>query len=514
MKITLISPICSDIGICTISPLLKNEGHKVNLLFVPKLLEHYLRPLSVKNINKIAEFINDADLIGLNSFSENCRETTSLIDDIKQTTKAPIILGGIHATLDPKDCIEHADIICVGEGEEAMLELTRKLSAGEETKNIKNLLFRSNRSSNAAVELRAPANLASLPFLDYDLSSQYILQNNRIRNMQESDFNGIFYSYSSRGCPFQCSYCCNAVIHNMHRGKKNCRQRGIDNTIKELKEIKKCFPSCRRIWFNEADFISGKTQEEIEFFSERYKAEVGIPFAIWSNPIVVSDENIRALKQAGLEMINIGTVTGSDRIQRQIYKRNAPTNLYLTKAEILEKYNIDIEYDVILCNPYENDEDIIATIKLLMKLPKPFKILIYNLSFFPKTELYNMALKDGLIDKKSSTHSYRKATYQVWKFKGKNVYLNVVLSLMRGQAKKSRLLKFTRYGMLPEPIIAFLVKKPVVAFFNHLPLKMVIFHGMANFIIAGYIIGQKMLYLQKQLLLIFRHNVKKHRNYN
>lgn len=241
----------------------------------------------------------------------------------------------------------------------------------------------------------------------------------------------------------------------------------MKNTFRELDEIKKNFLSCRKIWFNEADFLSGKTQKQIEEFSNRYKKEIGIPFAIWSNPAAVNEENIRALSMAGLEGINIGTITGSDRIQREIYNRSALADQYIAKAEILKKHRVIIGYDIILCNPYEKDDDIIATINLLMRLPKPYTVFTHALVYFPGTELYDRAIRDGVINEKDHAKSYRKAVFKVFRYKGPSRYLNIVLSMMRGRARRVKFPAFDMY-MMPDFVLKILIKPPVINFFNRL----------------------------------------------
>lgn len=470
MKIILISPIPSDIGLCTISSRLKSGGHSVRLLFVPALLEDCMKPLPTGVTNRIIEFVKSADIVGINGLSENLIKTTLLVDDLKNRISAPIVWGGIHATLRPHDCIKHADIVCVGEGEEAMLELADKMEVRADTKDIKSLLFSTDKNSAKKVEMRSPVNLDSLPPLDYDLSTQYILKKDSIRNLAESDFGGVFFAYSSRSCPFRCSYCCNAAVNSIYEGHNFCRQRSMKNTFRELGGIKKNFQSCKKIWFNEADFLSGKTQEQIEEFSSRYRAEIGIPFAIWSNPAAVNEDNIRTLSAAGLEGINIGTVTGSDRIQHEIYNRSAIADQYVSKAEILKKYSVVIGYDIILCNPYEKDSDIIATITLLMRLPKPYTVFTHALVYFPGTKLYERAIRDGVIDEKTHAKSYRKAVFKVFRYRGSSRYLNIVLSMMRGRARRVKFPAFDMY-MIPDFVLKILIKPVVVKFFNRLLSK-------------------------------------------
>lgn len=503
MKITLIAPILSDFGLCTISPQLKAKGHEVRSLFVPSLMENNISPLSKKDAVKIDEFIAGSGLIGLNCFSENFHKTSVLADHIKNRSSAPIVWGGVHATLRPQDCMQHADIVCVGEGEEAVVELAYRLERKEPLGGIKNLLFRSEAQGVKRAELRPPVDIDSLLPLDYDLSSQHILKNGKIRNVEASDFNGTLISYISRGgCPYRCSYCCNELMIDMYKGHRYYRQRSIDNVFLELAMIKKTFPDCKQIWFNDADFLAYKTEEYIGCFSRKYKEEVNIPFGIWSNPASVSDEKMRALKTAGLKWIAIGTIHGDEDIQKNVYNRNATIELYRSCAKILGKYNPVIEYDFILCNPYERDENLLKTINLLISLPKPFKTVIYSLAYFPGTKLYERVLKDGILSGGYHTQGYTKASYRVWNFQF-SAYLNAVASLMRGRARKTRL-GIVFYGLLPEPVLKFLIKKPVINFFNHLPFRSLIFGAIAGLIIISYKSVAAIRYSCKALIRLLR----------
>jgi len=504
MKIVLISPIFADLGLCSISPQLRRENYQVDLLFIPELLQNYSRPLSRKMLDRIYEFINEAGIVGIKGLSENYHKTATLIDDIKKTIKALIVWGGEHPTIRPQDCIKHADVVCIGEGEEAMLELASKLERRENLDNIKNLLFRSNGGSVEKVQLRPPIDINSLLPLDYYLDSHYILESNKIRNLKEADFNGEFYSFSNRGCPFRCSFCCGTVMLDLYEGQEFCRQRSVENIMNELKEIKRCFSSCKAIWFNDGDFLAGKTQKDIGDFSERYRTEINLPFSIWTNPVSIRDEeSIRMLKYAGLKAVDIGTITGSDRTQRQIYMRNTSPDLYRSRAKILNKHKIDTAYDVILANPYENDEDIISTIRLMMQLPKPYTIFTHILTYFPKTALYERALSDGIISEDQYIQSYTKSAYKVFEFKGSSVYLNIVLSLMRGRARRIDFFGLNLYRV-PELVLKILIKKPVVNFFNNLPLKSFFYRGIAKFIMITYFVFDRSSKLIKSLFKLFK----------
>ena len=111
-------------------------------------------------------------------------------------------------------------------------------------------------------------------------------------------------------------------------------------------------------------------------------------------------------------------------------------------------------YDVITCNPYETQEDIISLIRLLQKIEKPYFLSVNNLVFFPGTKLDVRARADNLIK------TEKDAAYQLnyWdrakhiKLKGKNVYLNLIINLMRGSVTEKR------FGFMPNSLLNYLLK--------------------------------------------------------
>ena len=507
MKITLIAPIFSDAGLLCISPLLKKHGHQVKLLFIPELLEKVETPLSYKDIESVTDFVRGSDFIGVSSYSENFVKTAGFVDKIKKTHDTPVIWGGWHASIMPDQSLQHADYVCVGEGEEAMVELARKLERGEKIENVKNIAVRSNGNGNGGelcvsdsknVELRPPLPMDSVLPLDYDLDSQYVIYSNQLRNAQESDFNGVFHSWTTRGCPFICTFCQNAAFQDVYTDAEDDsgqsfdvrRKRKVDDVINEIKMIKDKFSSVEEIWFNEADFITGKSTKDFEEFSTKYKSEIDIPFCFWAFPAGIKDENVRLLKEAGLRNASIGTLIGSKKIWNDLFKRPSSAEMYQDRARILKKYDVETEYDGILCNPWENDDDVLSTIKNFIELPKPYVVFMANLSYFYHTDLRDQAVSEGVIQEYDGPETYRRTLHRVWHYKHDSVYLNIVAALMHGQAKERGPILGTVYGVLPERVLKFLIKKPVIKFFNKffklLPFKHLVFNVIAGIVITTY----------------------------
>jgi hypothetical protein len=115
-------------------------------------------------------------------------------------------------------------------------------------------------------------------------------------------------------------------------------------------------------------------------------------------------------------------------------------------------------YDVITCNPYEKPQDIINLIRLLQKIPKPYFLSVNNLVFFPGIKLDTRARQDGTIKtEKDAAHqlNYWDRSAHIL-LKRKNMYLNLILNLMRGVVTENR------FGIMPNSFVNYLLKPKLV----------------------------------------------------
>ncbi len=457
MNITLISTATfpSDQGIRTISSMLKSKGHKVKIIFL-KFSENYKKPYPEKVLNQILHLSKDSDLIGINSFASTAPRAIQVINKLKPLNK-PLVWGGIHATISPEQCIEHCNIVCVGEAEQAILELANAIEKNKPLTKIKNLWIKNSKNKITKNPVRPLIDdLDSLPPVDYDIQEHYILDKNKIIKFRESDLDGQIFFLTGRGCPYGCAYCSNDLLNKLYQGKRKqiLRWHSPEYIIENIIKLKKRFPSLKYFDIRD-DTFSMRSLNQIKEFCKLYKEKVNMRFKCLSDPHTVSDEKIKALVDAGCTDIIVG-IQGVERVNKEIYHRNQTDEQVLKAGKILNKYKnkLTVMYDVITSNPYEKPEDIINMIRLLQKLPKPYFLSVNNLVFFTSTPLYCKAKQDGIIKKEQDSA----ANLNYWdraahiKLKNKNMYLNLILNLMRGSATNSR------FGPLPNSVINYLLK--------------------------------------------------------
>lgn len=122
----------------------------------------------------------------------------------QKNSKIPIIWGGIHATIKPRQTLEnkYVDIIVKGQGEETFAELVRALDQGQPLDNILGIGYKKNGELFINPD-RPYKSINSFPPMPYHLIDDTIER--YIKKNGYADRNLMYLS--SAGCPFRCRFC-------------------------------------------------------------------------------------------------------------------------------------------------------------------------------------------------------------------------------------------------------------------------------------------------------------------
>lgn len=474
LKITLISPyenIAAN-GLRIISAYLKNYGHKVELIFLqaPKL--KFSGTYSSEVADDVINLCKASDLIGFSLMSNYFVRVRDLTRRIKSKLDIPVIWGGIHPTVKPEECLEFADMVCIGEGEDAMLELAQKLQPSG-TVALKNIWFKKNSKIIKNELLPLEEDLDKYPFQDYDITTHYLLRGGRVVKMNEqllgeamphNSDRGVaaveYYVMGIRNCPHSCTYCCNNALRRLYSVNKQnrfVRFRTPRNIIDEIESVKNRFPFIKQVLITDDTFFI-RGIEEIREFCLYYKEKIGLPFRCYVSPLTITEDKLQLLIDAGLFRISMGVQSYSEQTLTNIYKRPTPRKAILEGLRIINKYKTKLPkpvYHIMVDNPYETKEAKKQNIAFIASLPEGSKVSLFSLVFFPGTELYKMAVRDGII-KDEISDIYGKS----WNEYSKRDYLACVLCLCAstldhfpGMPKSMRLKMF---NLLVSDIFVFL----------------------------------------------------------
>lgn len=340
-------------------------------------------------------------IIGISLMSHEYAGAVELTEYLKRRFfSIPVIWGGIHPTVAPEMCLDHADYICVGEGEAATLALIRSITGNDSLKQTHNIWFKENGQIVKNPLSPLIEELDNIPVSRHIPEHGFIAHRGKIRRLDKLLFKkyarwrGTVYSVmGSRGCPFACSYCCNDFFSKLYSRPNTIRRRSVENLISGISRAVKSQPDIRYVNFHDDCFLAC-TDQYLERFCELYKKHVGIPFVVRCIPAFFTEKKMRLLKTAGVAWISIGLQSGNDQILLSVYNRNSSVNDFLRAAELIRRFNVAVYYDVILDNPFESKDDLLALIPVLAAAPRPYFLQLFSLVFYPGTALYRKMLND------------------------------------------------------------------------------------------------------------------------
>ncbi len=368
-------------GILCLSAFLKKKDHVLDYVYannndndLPKILE------KIKNFRP--------DYVAISAMSGEIIFFLSMLKRIKEVyPEQYVIMGGPHTTYD-KTIIENPliDAICSGEGEEAFAEFLEKHPHGDYT-SVKNFSFKLEDGTVKNNPLRPLVNINNLPIPDYDFFPR-----------QTGD---TIFTFASRNCVYRCTYCFNRDYADNYRSvgvKQIYSVMDVDNFIKMLKHLKKKYEGkFKYFYFNDDVFPIKKYW--IEEFANRYPKEVGVPFHVGLNPVMIRENIIGLIRKAGCQSMNFAIESGDERIRNEVMLRPKVSNEQMIElSEIVRKHGIYIFTQNIMMSPTETLEEAKRTVELNIAC-KVNSASTSKFQPYPGTNMAKFAFDKGLVKK-------------------------------------------------------------------------------------------------------------------
>lgn len=319
---------------------------------------------------------------------------------LKNSHKFFALFGGPHPTFFPEFIEEDGvDAVCLGEGEEALIELLEALDRGGDLKSIPNIWFKEAGKVYKNAVRPLEQNLDSLPFPDREI---IYARYNRPEKYKMAKF------IIGRGCPYNCTYCFNHAFAKLYTNQKRVRLRSVDNVLDEVSDVLAKYPA-EFVGFTDDIFIIN--MDWLREFAEKYRQRIGRPY--WCNvrANLVNEEVLDLLKASGCHSVVLAVEAGNERLRNQILKRNMTGDQIVNACKLLRQKGIRFVTNNILGFPGGSLENDIETLELNIKC-RPFFAAATLFQPYPKTELGDYAIEmgffDGDIDKIGET-SWRKS---------------------------------------------------------------------------------------------------------
>jgi len=375
VKVAFLQNIYSEyIGVSYLSAVLKQHDHQCDV-FIEGEEKDLIGTLKRYNPDIIAFLAT----IGVHNW------VLKISKELKKHFNVKILVGGPHTTFFPEFIQNpNIDIICIGEGEYAMLELADKIKKKEDITKIKNLWVKEGNNIFKNELRPLIQNLDELPFADREIYYKYKILRDHATKM----------FVTGRGCPYNCTYCFNPSYLKLYKRQKIVRYRNAEKIIQEIKDFKEKYP-LKVVSFNQDTFTLNKPW--VLDFLKRYEEEVGLPFICSVRVDSMDEEIIIHMKKANCVTVMFGIESGSEKLRNGLLKKAITNKQILETARLLRKYGIKFRTQNMIGLPTETVEDAFDTIKInaLIKTDFPWCSIFQP---YPRTEIESYTRELGLID--------------------------------------------------------------------------------------------------------------------
>ena len=143
------------------------------------------------------------------------------------------------------------------------------------------------------------------------------------------------------------------------------------------------------------DDVFASSKKWVADFAERYKREIDVPFALVTEAVVLKDEVVRWLKEAGLANVQLGVQTLNEESKKHIDRPESRLQLEAA-VTALNKYDVHYQVDHMLGIPGETDEDQRAALQFYNQY-RPDIVSVFWLKYYPKLPIIELAIDKGIL---------------------------------------------------------------------------------------------------------------------
>jgi O-antigen biosynthesis protein len=353
------------LGLGFLISILRDKGHTVFFI------DNYLSPSNFIEEGYLQK--NKIDFVGIHANTICYRDTLRMFHSIENLRKknkwnGKIVVGGPHTSVSLDSIPEFVDYIVQGEGEKAIVDILE----GKENKKV----IRKERIMNLDI----------LPFQPWDIFSKMSYDH----TCQWLDVVPVFTMNTSRGCPFNCTFCSVGSIWG-----KGYTCFSAERIIDEICYLKNNF-NAKAIYFREDNFTMNRKRTK-DFCAALRKKNIGIYWACETRVDSLNDEEtVKMMSTSGCRAVYLGVESGSQEILNILNKgitvEQIERAIYLCK-----KYEIRTYCSLIAGTPGETYKDYLLTVKLMNEL-KPHSYSFNVFVGIPNSPLYKYVLKNNLYE--------------------------------------------------------------------------------------------------------------------
>ena len=319
------------------------------------------------------------DLVAISSMTGAFNQAERLARIAKEAGKF-VVMGGFHPTALPEEVLKlsSVDVVVIGEGEETFRELVLK----GPSRDVKGLAY---REGGGIVYTGQREVIANIDFIRFPMRS---LRPDRYG--EKGSAYSIDTIYTSRGCPWSCSFCANDQMHKGWRG------RSAENVVEEIALLHD--PNNKKlikIW--DANFLTniGRAEKICDMMLERGLTNFRIMTESRAKDLVRAERILDKLRRVGLSKVGLGIESPSEETLALMNKKNSLDDV-ARAIELCSKNSIGAEGYFIIGHYTENIQDTLAYPEFARSLGLR-QALFMIMTPYPGTGIYHEYKNEGKI---------------------------------------------------------------------------------------------------------------------
>ena len=299
------------------------------------------------------------------------------------------IFGGIHVTACSAEVISHPEIdaIAIGQAEVSFRTFLELCSRGTifalPCAAIDGIVFKKDGHYIGSFDAAETPDLDQLPSPDKSIYRSYYNDPYIDVCCRQN-----YWIMASRGCPYKCAYCFNALISPQHK-RSFLHRRSVASVIAELEDALKKNQDITAVTFLDDSFATNK--DWLLAFCDEYSKRVKLPFACSAIPATVDEHVVNRLKESGCFKVNLG-IQSLD----PVINKNTLSRVFFENSEkIIKLFNdkdIAVWTDFILGIPADTRSNLEANLFFLNRA-KPSMATPYLLEYFPGLPILKKAME-------------------------------------------------------------------------------------------------------------------------
>lgn len=328
----------------------------------------------------VLDRVDTALCLGMTVFTGSpIRDALQLASAVKsRRPDLPIIWGGWHPSILPEQCLRSGCVnaVVTGQGEATFSELAQRLIARESLAGCRGCLF-AEKGQIINNGPRLFRNVNSFPAVDYSLLDVEAYFEKKGR--RQIDY------CSSRGCPYQCTFCADPQVYGGRWSGLEAR-RVLDEILALHQKYR-----FEEVFFLDDDlFANRKRLAEICSLLCRDNAGFGWKGTARADELCrMSEEALVDISRGGCRRINVGAESGSQSMLDRIKKKYRVEEL-VEAGRRARRHGIKLTFSFIAGFPGEPEESLDQTaslIHILKGIDPDFETPIYFYAPYPGTEL-------------------------------------------------------------------------------------------------------------------------------